>query len=160
MIKWRQDRRCGKDYPLPDGKPAQCNPDGPLGPKQAGPCCSEYGYCGGSPIHCECAKCIDYRKRKIFQNVISSEKMLWTFYSATSFLEKCRKVVLEKWFFKLGFFFWSTTFLQPEKMWIYSIKPPFFLVNHFSRTRFLEPDFSNHFSRTTFLQLSRKVVAE
>ena len=29
----------------------------------------------------------------------------WTFYSATSFLEKCRKVILEKWFFKLGFFF-------------------------------------------------------
>ena len=84
----------------------------------------------------------------------------WTFYSATSFLEKCRKVFLEKWFFKLGFFFWSTTFLQPEKMWIYSIKTPFFLVNHFSRTRFLEPDFSNHFSQTTFLQLSRKVVAE
>ena len=113
VIKWRKDRRCGKDYPLPDGKPAHCNPDGPLGPKQAGPCCSEYGYCGGSPIHCECAKCIDYRKRKIFQNVISSEKMLWTFYSATSFLEKCRKMVLEKWFFKLGFFF---------------------LVNHFSPT--------------------------
>ena len=40
----------------------------------------------------------------------------WTFYSATSFLEKFRKVVPEKWFFKLGFFFWSTTFLQPEKM--------------------------------------------
>ena len=37
-----------------------------------------------------------------------------TFYSATSILKKCRKVVLEKWFFKLGFFF---------------------LVNHFSRTR-------------------------
>jgi hypothetical protein len=31
----------------------------------------------------------------------------WTFYSATSFLEECRKVVLEKWFCKLGFF-WST----------------------------------------------------
>ena len=65
-----------------------------------------------------------------------------------------RKVVLEKWFCKLRFFFWSTTFLQPEKRWIYGIKPPFFLVNHFSRTRFLKPDFLNHFSRTTFLQLS------
>ena len=72
----------------------------------------------------------------------------WTFYSATSILKKCRKVVLEKWFFKLGFFFWSTTFLQPEKMWIYGIKPPFFLVNHFSWTRFLEPLFLNHFSTT------------
>ena len=29
----------------------------------------------------------------------------WTFYSTTSFLEKCRKVVLEKWFFKLRIFF-------------------------------------------------------
>ena len=66
-----------------------------------------------------------------------------------------RKVVLEKWFCKIGFFFlvnhfswtrkknpsWRTTILQPEKRWIYSINPPFFLVNHFSRTRFLEPDF-------------------
>ena len=60
-IKWRQDRRCGADHLLTDGTPAQCNPAGPLGPQQAGPCCSEYGYCGGSPTHCECAKCIDYR---------------------------------------------------------------------------------------------------
>ena len=37
----------------------------------------------------------------------------WTIYSATTILEKCRKVVLEKWFCKLGFFF---------------------LVNHFSPT--------------------------
>ena len=57
-----------------------------------------------------------------------------------------------------------TTFLQPEKIWIYSINPPFFLVNHFSRTRkkskFEEPFFSNQISRTTFLHLSRKVVAD
>ena len=52
-----------------------------------------------------------------------------TFYSATSILKKCRKVVLGKWFFKLGFCFWSTTFLEPEKkirVW---------------RTTFLEPLF-------------------
>ena len=72
-------------------------------------------------------------------------------------------------------FFWSTTFLEPEKksefaeplfsnlkkMWIYSINPPFFLVNHFSRTRkkiqvwrtiFHQPDFSNQISRTRFLE--------
>ena len=60
-IKWRQDRRCGTDYLSLDGTPAQCNPTGPLGPQQAGPCCSEYGYCGGSPAHCKCFKCIDYR---------------------------------------------------------------------------------------------------
>ena len=62
-------------------------------------------------------------------------------------------VSVEEWFQKSGssrsdFFFWSTTFPQSEKMWIYSIKPPFYLFNHFSRTRFLEPDFSNHFSTT------------
>ena len=39
----------------------------------------------------------------------------WTIYSAITILEKCRKVVLEKWFCKLRFFFCSTTFLQPEK---------------------------------------------
>ena len=94
-----------------------------------------------------------------------------------------RKVVLEKWFWKLGFFFLvnhfyrtrkkirvcRTTFLQPEKRWIYSINQPFFLVNHFSQTRkkirvfrttFLEPDFSKKISRTTFLHFSRKVVAD
>ena len=52
-------------------------------------------------------------------------------------------------------FFWSITFLQPEKRWIYGIKPPFFWS-----TTFLEPDFSNHFSRTTFLHFSRKLVAD
>ena len=90
---------------------------------------------------------------QFFSHSFSFSDGQWTFFSATSFLEKCRKVVLEKWFFRFGFFFfWSTTFLQPEKMWIYIIKPPFFLVNHFPRTRFLEPDFSNQISRTTFLE--------
>ena len=52
-----------------------------------------------------------------------------TIYSATTFLEKCRKVVLEKWFCKLGFFFWSTTFLEPD------------FTNQISRTTFLKPLF-------------------
>ena len=73
--KWRQDRRCGTDYLLPDGTPAQCNPAGPLGPQQAGPCCSEYGYCGSSPGHCECANCMDYRTGKTFQNVKCQKKV-------------------------------------------------------------------------------------
>ena len=83
-----------------------------------------------------------------------------TIYSATTFLEKCRKVVLEKWFGKLGFFFLVNHFSQTIKKVDLYYKTTFFLVNHFSRTTFLKPDFSNHFSRTTFLQLSRKVVAE
>ena len=105
--------------------------------------------------------------------------------SATTFLEKSREVVLEKWFFKLEFFFMvnhfsrtrkkirvcRTTFLQT--MWITGIHPPFFwsttflepekknpsLKNHFSRPRFHKPDFLNQISWTTFLHLSRKVVA-
>ena len=74
ITEWRQDRCCGKKHLLPDGTPAQCNPDGPLGHKQAGPCCSEYGYCGGSPAHCECANCIDYNKSKTFQTALCAKK--------------------------------------------------------------------------------------
>ena len=92
-----------------------------------------------------------YSQGFIFMTLLQSI-VQWTIYSATTFLEKCRKVVLEKWFFKLGFFFLVNHFSPTWKMWIYSLKPPFFLVNHFSRTRFLEPDFSNQISRTTFLE--------
>ena len=69
-----------------------------------------------------------------------------------------RKVVLEKWFCKLGFFFLLNHFSPTWKKVDLWYKTIFFLVNHFSQTRFLEPDFSNHFSRTTFLHFSRKVV--
>ena len=71
-----------------------------------------------------------------------------------------RKVVLEKWFCKLGFFFWSTTFLepeknrvcrttflQPEKRWIYSINPPFFLG--------LQPENISHFAESLFSNLKK-----
>ena len=56
---------------------------------------------------------------------------------------------VEKWFFKLGFFFffWSTTFLQPEKMWIYSIKPHLFWS-----TTFLKPLFKGHPTQAYFLR--------
>jgi len=52
-VKWREDDRCGPDYPLPDGTPAQCNPDG-------NPCCSDFGWCGNSAEYCDCKDCIDY----------------------------------------------------------------------------------------------------
>ena len=68
-------------------------------------------------------------------------------YSATSFLGKCRKMVLEKWFCKSRFFFWSTIFLEPDFSWIYSMKSHFFLVNHFFQTKFLKPYFSNQISK-------------
>merc|ERR1712168_310209 len=39
--KWRDDRRCGPEFPLPDGSgPTQCNPN------SANYCCSIHGWCG------------------------------------------------------------------------------------------------------------------
>ena len=54
--KWRYDGKCGSDYPLPDGKPGQCDPDGDK------PCCSSrwYGECGNSTKHCSCNGCSNY----------------------------------------------------------------------------------------------------
>ena len=54
--KWRYDGRCGNYYPLPDGTPGQCNPDGDR------PCCSRYGECGNTTEHCTCNSCTDYRR--------------------------------------------------------------------------------------------------
>ena len=54
---------------------------------------------------------------------------------------------VEKWFRV-----WRTIFLQPEKRWICSINPPVFLVNHFSRTRKKNLSLQNHFSWTRFLE--------
>ena len=53
--KWRNDSRCGSDYPLPDGTPAECDPDGDK------PCCSSLGRCGNIAEHCSCVYCTDYK---------------------------------------------------------------------------------------------------
>ena len=79
-----------------------------------------------------------------------------TIYSATTFLEKCGKVVLQTWIFFSG----QPLFSNHKKGWIYTIKSPFFLVNHFSQTTFLKPDFSNHISWTRFLQTAKIEVTE
>ena len=75
----------------------------------------------------------------------------WTIYSATSFQEKCKKVVLEKWFFKLGIFFLVNHFSRTRKnvnLWykttFFSGQPLF--SNQISWTRFFEPDFWNRYS--------------
>ena len=54
--KWRYDGKCGYDYPLPDGTPGQCNPDGDK------PCCSSgmNGMCDNTAEHCTCGFCADY----------------------------------------------------------------------------------------------------
>ena len=85
--KWRYDKRCGPKFPLPDGKQAECDPNGET------PCCDiELGECGntsyrkwkhlwfrrktaggdsnghgfrgkhrGFKEYCYCHNCIDYR---------------------------------------------------------------------------------------------------
>eukprot|EP01064_Diplonema_japonicum_P009634 TRINITY_DN1710_c0_g3_i1.p1 TRINITY_DN1710_c0_g3~~TRINITY_DN1710_c0_g3_i1.p1 ORF type:complete len:1811 (+),score=485.84 TRINITY_DN1710_c0_g3_i1:85-5517(+) len=52
--------RCGTDFPLASGSPAECNPLAFEDKK--GPCCSSKGYCGATSEHCTCTNCVDYRK--------------------------------------------------------------------------------------------------
>jgi len=52
---WRDDERCGPDYPLADGKtPSECNPNGNY-------CCSKFGWCGKGKLDFCCDGCRDYR---------------------------------------------------------------------------------------------------
>ena len=55
--KWRDDGQCGKYYPLPDGTPSECDPDG------ESPCCNGVR-CGNSQLDCYCLGCIDYSGTK------------------------------------------------------------------------------------------------
>jgi len=56
---WRKDRRCGPEFPLPDGSgPTECNPNSDKF------CCSKWGYCGGDGEHCGCPECINYQNKK------------------------------------------------------------------------------------------------
>ena len=115
------------------------------------------------------------------------EKFLrhWTIQSATTFLERCRKVVWEILFEKSCsrkmaiqiwiFLVWQKWFNKsgwPEKRWVYNINPPFFRLEKsgFAHSEFFSglrkmvdqkknPGLQNH-SRTTFLYLYRKVVAD
>nr|XP_006813007.1 PREDICTED: blastula protease 10-like isoform X2 [Saccoglossus kowalevskii] len=52
--KWRDDLRCGSNYPLSDGSPSECDPTGIY------PCCSTADWCGNTYAHCECSGCVDY----------------------------------------------------------------------------------------------------
>jgi len=59
---WRSDGRCGKKFPMMNGKPHQCNPK--LSGRRKGPCCSASGYCGNTEKHCSCDTCVDYSKEQ------------------------------------------------------------------------------------------------
>lgn len=55
--RFRPDFRCGCKVPaLPDTGAVECDPH------SATPCCGAFGWCGGSPGHCDCPECVDYRK--------------------------------------------------------------------------------------------------
>ena len=84
----------------------------------------------------------------------------WTIYSPTTFLERCRKVVREKWLEKSGSRnLVREKWLARKKVVLY-YKSTFFQVGEKWLTRKKNTSLKNHFSRTTFLHFSRKVVAE
>ena len=64
--RWRSDGRCGRGFILPDGTPAECNPDGEF------PCCDmdlepnkeDQLWCGNSALQCVCPSCVDYKVLK------------------------------------------------------------------------------------------------
>ncbi|XP_078691944.1 uncharacterized protein LOC144922175 [Branchiostoma floridae x Branchiostoma belcheri] len=56
--RWRDDARCGADYPAPGATPGECDPKGPH------PCCSALGWCGDTDRYCSCDGCVDYRQPK------------------------------------------------------------------------------------------------
>jgi len=48
--------RCGKEFPLSDGTPSECDPDSLNGHT----CCAPSGWCGNTAAHCYCKECKDY----------------------------------------------------------------------------------------------------
>jgi len=59
-VPWRDDLRCGPDFALEDGSPAECAPNNADGHV----CCSPSGHCGKTEAHCDCLDCIDYSPYK------------------------------------------------------------------------------------------------
>ena len=53
--KYRDDGKCGPEFPLEDGSAAECDPNSEYW------CCSEFGFCGGTQEHCFCEKCVNFR---------------------------------------------------------------------------------------------------
>ena len=74
--KWRKDRKCGKQYPLPDGNVTECDPDGVY------PCCSgKYiGLCGNTADDCSTRYSVNYTFVREFARKWeeSGGKIKWT----------------------------------------------------------------------------------
>ena len=62
-IKWRKDKKCGSYFPLPDGNPTECDPDGIY------PCCSyaDGGYCGNTTDDCSSYYSVNYTFKREFK---------------------------------------------------------------------------------------------
>ncbi|XP_078579508.1 uncharacterized protein LOC144863813 isoform X3 [Branchiostoma floridae x Branchiostoma japonicum] len=57
--RWRDDYRCGPDFPAAGADPGECDPHSCF------PCCSAAGHCGNIGVeHCDCPGCVDYRFHK------------------------------------------------------------------------------------------------
>ena len=53
--RWNFHGLCGRNIPLPDGSPTECDPDGDT------PCCGAEGGCHNDVAQCSCQTCVDYR---------------------------------------------------------------------------------------------------
>jgi len=65
----RSDRRCGKEFPLTDGSPSECDGNSP------NYCCSKFGFCGPGPDHCDCVGCIDFRSKTPIEKAFINGKV-------------------------------------------------------------------------------------
>nr|XP_006818543.1 PREDICTED: fibrillin-3-like [Saccoglossus kowalevskii] len=52
---WLENKRCGPLHPLPNGDPAECDPQNPYHH-----CCGPNGLCGHGSYYCSCEDCVDY----------------------------------------------------------------------------------------------------
>lgn len=74
LLKYRDDGRCGSNFPAPGAAIGQCNPF--FDQDSLGPCCSIHGYCGDGKEYCEPEGSIDYSKAQSFMSVGASVRLV------------------------------------------------------------------------------------
>jgi len=57
---WLESGRCGEDNPSGYWDAGACDPFAWANEK--GPCCSDWGWCGHTPAHCDCYECVNYKE--------------------------------------------------------------------------------------------------
>ena len=84
---WRNDGKCGDDYPLPNGTATECDPGGEK------PCCNRDGMCEYLFADCFCSGCVDYREVKKLRELGESCAIIKTragFLKTACFNEKSK----------------------------------------------------------------------